>query len=63
MIGVIICQIQESNIRLKGVSAYLLENILQNKDEFLKIQKDKENGNDQFRWNDAIHEIVGKINE
>ncbi len=63
MIGVIICQIQDSSTKLKGVSVYLLENILQNKDEFVKIQKDKENGNNQFKWNDAIHEIVGKINE
>lgn len=63
MIGVIICQIQDSGAKLKGVSAYLLENILQNKDEFVKIQKERENRNDQFKWNDAIHEIVGRINE
>lgn len=63
MIGVIICQIQDSNTKLKGVSSYLLENIYQNRDEFVNIQKNKGSENNPFSWNDAIHEIVGTLNE
>ena len=58
MIGVIICKIQESPEASKGVSTYLLENILINKDKFEQMQKEKERENNPFLWNDAIRKIV-----
>lgn len=63
MIGVIICNVMESEEVANGISKYILSNILINKEKFLKIQKEKENEHNQFMWNDAIHIIVGAENE
>lgn len=63
MIGVIICKVQESDEIREGISSYLLNNILKNKDEIKKIQTETENANHKFLWNDAIHKIVGENNE
>lgn len=60
MIGVIICKVQESKEVSEGISAYVLSNILKNKEQFTKIQKESEATNNQFLWNDAIHMIVGE---
>ncbi len=61
MIGVIICKVQESPEVRNGISAYLLSDILENKEKIKKLQKETENSNNQFLWNDAIHKIVGEI--
>lgn len=58
MIGVIICKVQESEKIRKGISTYLLTNILKNKDIIARIQKKNEMENSPFSWNDAIHDIV-----
>ena len=63
MIGVIICEIQGSDNKKRGVSLYLLENILKKKEEISKFQKKNEAEKNPFRWNDAIHQIVGGIDE
>lgn len=63
MIGVIICEIQGSDNKKRGVSLYLLENILKRKEEISKFQKKNEAEKNPFRWNDAIHQIVGGIDE
>lgn len=63
MIGVIICEIQGSYNKKRGVSLYLLENILKKKEEIFKFQKKNETEKNSFRWNDAIHQIVGGIDE
>lgn len=63
MIGVIICEIQESDNKKRGVSLYLLENILAKKEEISKFQKKNETEKNPFRWNDVIHNIVGGIDE
>lgn len=60
MIGVIICKVQESEEVRSGISSYVLTNILNNKEEIKKIQKESENSNNPFLWNDAIHKIVGE---
>ncbi len=60
MIGVIICKVQESEEIRNGISSYVLNNILQNKEQIKRIQKETENSNNQFLWNDAIHKIVGE---
>lgn len=59
MIGVIICEIQGSDNKKRGVSLYLLENILAKKEEISKFQKKNEAEKNPFRWNDVIHNIVG----
>lgn len=61
MIGVIICKVQASPEVRNGISAYLLSDILENKEKIKKLQKETENSNNQFLWNDAIHKIVGEI--
>ncbi len=58
MIGVIICKVQESPVVAAGISKYVLTNILLNKDKIRKYQKEIENSNNQFLWNDAIRKIV-----
>ncbi|MDY3274841.1 MAG: hypothetical protein SOX33_03465 [Agathobacter sp.] len=63
MIGVIICEIQGSESKKRGVSLYLLENILEKKDEISKLQKKNEAEKNPFRWNDVIHQIVGGVDE
>ena len=63
MIGVIICEIQGSENRKRGVSLYLLENILEKKEEISKFQKENEAEKNPFRWNDVIHQIVGGVDE
>ena len=60
MIGVIICKVQESEDVRNGISAYVLTNILRNKDQIKRIQKETKDSNNQFLWNDAIHKIVGE---
>jgi hypothetical protein len=63
MIGVIICEIQGSESKKRGVSLYLLENILEKKEEISKLQKKNEAEKNPFRWNDVIHQIVGGVDE
>lgn len=63
MIGVIICKIQGSDNKKRGVSLYLLENILEKKEEISKFQKKNESEKNPFRWNDVIHQIVGGVDE
>ena len=58
MIGVIICRVQDNEEIRKGISSYLLSNILKNKNEFAEIQKKSEKEHNNFSWNDAIHDIV-----
>ena len=58
MIGVIICKVQESTNVANGISKYVLTNILRNKEEIRKYQKEIEDSNNQFLWNDAIRKIV-----
>lgn len=60
MIGVIICKVQESSEIREGISSYLLADILKNKEQIKKIQKETEDSNHQFLWNDAIRQIVGE---
>ncbi len=60
MIGVIICKVQESAEIRNGISSYLLTNILENKEKIKKLQKETEDSNNIFLWNDAIHKIVGE---
>lgn len=58
MIGVIICTVQDSPEVAAGISSYVLSNIMNNKEEIRKYQKESEKANNQFLWNDAIHKIV-----
>ena len=58
MIRVIICRVQDNEEIRKGISSYLLSNILKNKNEFAEIQKKSEKEHNNFSWNDAIHDIV-----
>lgn len=58
MIGVIICKVQESPTIAAGISTYVLTNIMLNKEQIRKYQKETEESNNQFLWNDAIHKIV-----
>lgn len=58
MIGVIICKVQESEEIRNGISSYVLTNILKNKEQIKKIQKETKDSHNQFLWNDAIHKIV-----
>lgn len=58
MIGVIICKVQESPEVAAGISTYVLSNIMLNKDKIKKYQKELEDTNNQFLWNDAIRKIV-----
>lgn len=63
MIGVIICKVQESPDIRNGISAFVLSNILKNKEEIKKLQKETEDNDSPFLWNEAIHKIVGGYNE
>lgn len=59
MIGVIICQVQEDDNVRKGISSFLLSNILKNKEKINNFRKETEQTSNKFMWNDAIQRIIG----